>query len=214
MRYLKMLRLLTVSAAALMAFAGSASATEITSSTGSTPTIHATAGTTSLHGAATIECHSSTVEGIVSSHGSSTTVKGIISKLSFANCTNNNHVTVLTDGSGPNGTGELEVHTQYTTVKDPDGTLTTFLDEQNGNGTLTSTGTRITIALTGLGLNCLYETNNTKIGTVTGTAAGGEAVLHIESAAIPRVRHSFFCGSSGIWTGGYRVTHPTGLTIH
>ncbi len=212
MKYIKMLGLLAVAAAALMAFAGTASATTITSDTGSTPALHAEAGETTLHGVSTITCHNSTVAGTVAAHGSSTTAKGSISTLSFTNCTNNNHVTVLATGTGANGTGELEVHTQYTTIKHEDGTVTKILHESsNGNGTLTSSGTKVTIQVTSLGLSCLFETNNTKIGTVTG---GEHATLDIESAGIPRVGHSIFCGSNGVWTGSYKVNHPTNLTIH
>jgi hypothetical protein len=191
MKYIKMLGLLAVAAAALMAFAGSASATEIKSSTGSTPTIHAEAGTTTLHGVTDIICHNSTVAGTVSEHVSGTP-KGSISTLTFGNCTQ--HVTVLTDGSGANGTGTLEVHAA----------------KKTGDGVLTSNGTRVTVTITSLGLSCLFETQNTTIGTVTG---GKTAELDIESAGISRVGHSIFCGD-GVWTGSYSVTHPTNLEIH
>ena len=52
MKYVKMLGLLAVAAAALMAFAGTASATTITSNAAApsdTPTIKASAGVTKLH---------------------------------------------------------------------------------------------------------------------------------------------------------------------
>ena len=99
MRYVKMLGLLAVAAAALMAFAGSASANTVTSNEGATPTIKATAGETTLHGVATITCQKSSVEGPVETHGAGVTVKGPIKSLKFETC-GTNHVTVLTNGTG------------------------------------------------------------------------------------------------------------------
>ncbi len=197
MKYVKMLGLLTATATALLAFAVPASATTVTSSTGETPTIHATAGELTLHGAATITCAGSTISGTISSHGSGVTASGSISSLSFSSC-GNSHVTVLSNGTGANGTGTLELH------------------EKSGGGNesaLTSNGTRITLQLTSLGISCIFETNNTDLGTLTG---GEHAVLDIKAASIPRVAgdNGIFCGSNGVWTGSYAFTHPTDFTVH
>ena len=80
MKYAKMLGLLAVAAAALMAFAGVASATTLTSPSGTTytSTIKATSeGTTTLHNSSlgiAVSCEESTVEGKVEKHGSGVTV--------------------------------------------------------------------------------------------------------------------------------------------
>jgi hypothetical protein len=194
MKYAKMLGLLAVAAAALMAFAGTASATILTSPSGTTytGTIKATAGTTELHGPfTTVKCTGSTVEGKVASHGASVTTSGTISTLDFTGC--NFPVTVLKAGS-------LEVHTTYKEGKQE--------EKANGNGTLTSSGAEITIA-TSIA-NCLFTTSSTDVGTLTG---GTTAKLDINSAGIPRTGHSVFCGSSGTWTGSYTVVTPDTLLV-
>lgn len=189
MKYTKILGLLTAAAAALMAFAGVASATTITSSSGPTPTIEATSTHTELHGAFTsVTCAHSEVKGTVEKHGVGVTASGKISTLHFSNCSD--PVTVLKAGI-------LEVH----------GTSTT------GNGTLTSSGAEIAIE-TSVG-ECVFTTSGTHIGTVTGSNhTGGNAIFHIESANIPRTGGSFFCGSSGVWTGTYTVGTPSTLEVH
>jgi hypothetical protein len=193
MKYVKMLGLLAVAAAALMAFAGTASATSLTSSAGSTPTIEASAGKTELHPGSgtsflTVSCNKSTVSGTVSSHGAGVTVGGTISTLTFTECTDT--VTILQKGS-------LEVHPE---------------PETTGNGVLTSTGAEIRIH-TSEGPVCTFKTSGTKIGKVTGThATGGKAVLDIESASIPA--SGFLCPSFGVWTGSYTVDSPATLDVH
>lgn len=191
MKYLKMLGLLAVAAAALMAFAGTASATTITSPANvvATPAIEATSTHTQLHGAfVSVTCTHSLVKGKVESHGAGVTAKGNISSLSFTGC--NYPVTVLKAGN-------LEVHPATPT----------------GNGTLTSNGAEIKIH-TSIG-ECIFTTNGTDIGTLTGSNnTGGHAFLHIGSSPIPRTGGSFFCGSSGTWTGSYTVINPKYLAVH
>jgi hypothetical protein len=191
MKYAKMLGLLAVAAAALMAFAGTASATQLTAPSGTvyTGTIKAASeGTTSLHGPfTTVSCTASTVEGSVAKHGAGVTVSGSISKLTFTGC--NFPVTVLKAGS-------LEVHNIAGT----------------NDGTLTSSGAEITIT-TSIAA-CLFTTSNTDIGRLTKAPSNtGHATLDINSAGIPRTGHSVFCGSSGTWTGSYKVETPTGLLV-
>ncbi|HEY8501511.1 MAG TPA: hypothetical protein VIL21_02395 [Solirubrobacterales bacterium] len=204
MKYIKMLGLLAVAAGALMAFAGSASATEVTSEGKLyTGVIKATAGETTLHGIKTITCKKSTVEGAVETHGSSVTASGKITHLKFEEC-GTDHVTVLKPGT-------LTVHTEYKTVVDANETHTWVCCEpNNGNGTLTSSGAEITIQVTSLGISCIFTTNETDIGRVTG---GTTAKLDIDSSSIPRTGHSIFCGGSGEWTGSYTVNTPDNLTI-
>lgn len=191
MKYAKMLGLLAVAVAALMAFAGTASATTLTSPSGTTYTStikSSSEGTTSLHGPfTTVSCTASTVEGKVEKHGAGVTVSGAISKLTFSGC--NFPVTVLKAGS-------LEVH-NISGTKD---------------GTLTSNGAEITIQ-TSIA-SCIFTTSNTDIGRLTAAPSNtGHATLDINSAGIPRTGHSVFCGSSGTWTGSYKVETPTGLLV-
>jgi len=200
MKYIKMLGLAAVAAAALMAFvgAGTASATQLTGAGGAvlgvgTEIKAENEGKVILDppfGA--IECSVSNVAGSVTNAGSSTTtVSGSIATLTFSSC--NATVTVLKKGT-------LEIHTQSGSA--------------NNNGTLTSSGAEVTVQF--LGTHCIFSTNNTDLGTVTGSATtGGNATLDI-SATIPRTGGSSgaFCGSTAAWTGAYKVTSPATLNIH
>jgi hypothetical protein len=147
MKYVKMLGLLAVAAAALMAFAGTASATEITSSAGSTPNIVATAGPTSLDGAfTTVTCTSSEVEGNVESHGSGTAASGEVDTLHFNGC-------------------------NYPTTVVKNGSLSITGTSPTGDGTLLSSGAEVVIH-TSVG-TCNFTTSFTGIGTVTGSNNSG-----------------------------------------
>lgn len=225
MKYVKMLGLLAVAAAALMAFAGTASATQLTDASGNVlgvgTVIHAEAeSTVTLHPPiGDIECSGSTVKGsITNAGGASATVSGPIDTtevegkktgLTFTGC--NATVTVLQ-------TGSLEIHTKTANA--------------DGNGTLTSKGTRVTVVFAGF--HCIFETNatnGTDIGTLTGSknvvkeihnpgkenevkTFGGTATLDIE-ATIPRVggTSGVFCGSTAQWTGSYKVDTPDYLDV-
>jgi hypothetical protein len=185
MKYIKMLGLLTVAAAALMAFAGSASATSVTSSEGSTPNIVATSTNSKLDGAfVTVECAHSKVEGNMESHGAGVTVEGAIDFLSFTGC--NYQVTINTKGF-----------------------LAAHIDVNTGDAKITSSGASITIH-TSVG-TCTFTTSGTEIGALDG---GTPAVMNINSAKIPRTGGNFLCGSSGTWTGNYTVNSPSTLEVH
>lgn len=191
MKYTKMLGLLVVAAAALMAFAGTASASTAKSNGALyTGAIEATnVGTSELHGSfISVACNKSLVKGNVEAHGAGVTASGKIGTLSFTEC--NYPVTVLKAGS-------LEAHAIAPT----------------GNATLTSSGAEIKIH-TSVG-ECIFTTTATHIGTLTGSSnTGGHAHLHISSSEIPRTGGSFFCGSKGVWTGTYTVVTPSRLDIH
>ena len=183
-------------AACVLFAATTASATELNTETAmlaSGSTIASSAeGTTTLHPPiGDIECKESAVEGTTSNTGSPTeTVSGGITKLTFTTC--NAIVTVLAKGS-------LEIHTRET--------------NGNGNGTLTSSGSEVTVEFAGF--HCIFKTSSTDIGTLTGsTATGGNATLDIE-ATIPRTggRSGAFCGSTAQWTGSYKVTKPSFLNV-
>ncbi|HEU4463052.1 MAG TPA: hypothetical protein VFR75_10725 [Solirubrobacterales bacterium] len=184
MKYVKILGLLAVAAAALMAFAGTASATTVTSPTGTvaTPTIHAVNSggkhVTLANPIANISCQS-TVVGKVESHGTGVTAEGKISTLDFTECTNGWHVTTVNPG-------KLIAH--WTS---------------GYNGTLTSSGAKVDT--TRFGITCVYETAETSIGTITG---GNPAKLTI-SAKIPinTAESSGLCGNEAAkWEGGYENT--------
>lgn len=189
MKYVKMIGLLAVAAAALMAFAGPASA-KLTSPSGTTygGTIHATAGTTSLDGSIDVTCTSSTVTGTVSSGSTS----GPVSSLSFSGC-GKDTVTVL--GSPSHGNA---------------GTLAI------SGGSVFSSEAEVTVQLhrSVLGFpittHCVYVTNNTNVGTFTG---GSPAKLDIDSAQIPvdEEQSDGACGDTAEWTGSYTVNTPNPL---
>ncbi|HEU5064197.1 MAG TPA: hypothetical protein VFT79_13755 [Solirubrobacterales bacterium] len=190
MKYIKMLGLLAVAATALMAFAGTAAATTLTSPANQvyTSTIEASAGSTSLHNTSleqTVTCKSSSVKGTVEQHGESVTAGGAVSTLHFNEC-GDDTVTVVNKGS-------LLIHS---------------------NGEVTSTGAEITIKEGSTGIACTYKTSGTKIGTFTeSSTTGGTAVLDIASSTIPREGDSIFCGTKGQWTGTYTVTNPDFLDL-
>lgn len=191
MRYIKRFGPLLIAAAALMALAGSASATSLTSPAGTTytSTIKATSEHVTLTGSfTTVTCTSSVMEGKVESHGASVTAGGKVSRLEFSGC--NHPVTVFKAGS-------LEVHTAGST--------------SNGNGTLTSAGAEVVVH-TSVG-TCTFTTSATDIGVVTGST-NVNAILDIDGATIPRTGGAFFCGSSGVLSANYLVTTPSTLYVH
>jgi hypothetical protein len=199
MKYLKVLGLAAIAAAALMAFAGTASATTLTSPKGTAlgvgAIIHAEAeGHAVLDPPiGKIECPS-TVEGeITNAGGAGLPVTGKITTLTFPNCTNGAVVTVLAKG-----------------------TLSISSSGSN-SGSLSSTGAEVTVEA--FGFHCIFKTNATPLGTVTGSTEPKaneftDATLDI-SAEISRTggRSGAFCGEKAKWTGSYKVTKPTPLFI-
>ncbi|HET7418629.1 MAG TPA: hypothetical protein VFJ61_13485 [Solirubrobacterales bacterium] len=186
MKYAKFLALAATALAALMAFAGVASATTLTSPAGTTftGTLKASSSETTLTNSSTIgtiKCTKSEVEGPVTSHGTGKTVFGDVSKLTFTECTNGEPTDPVVKG------GTLELH--WTS---------------GSNGTVTSSGAEVIIHKTLVG-SCTFKTNNTDIGQFTG---GTPAKLDIESAAIPQESTNFFCPTSATWKGSYTVTSP------
>ncbi|HEX5526108.1 MAG TPA: hypothetical protein VFX44_02785 [Solirubrobacterales bacterium] len=203
MKHLKKLGLAAFAAGALGAFAaaGTASATELTCSAGvmcAAPTaIHAASeGHATLDSPiGNIQCES-TISGEANTGSSTTTV--VINNSAFAlfNCTEG-----LTEHTlAP---GVLEIHT------DPANSGTS-----TGNGIVTSTGTEMTVEFRGF--HCVFRTNNTEIGTVTGSVnrGGSTATLDI-NGRIPAVggRSGIFCGSTSPWTGSSAITTPMYLDI-
>jgi len=75
------------------------------------------------------------------------------------------------------------------------------------NATVTSSGMEVTTQF--LGVSCIFKTNNTQIGTLTG---GNAATIDI-NGTIPQSGGGFLCPSSGVWSGTYTLTSPT-ATVH
>ncbi|HEY6730128.1 MAG TPA: hypothetical protein VI039_03795 [Solirubrobacterales bacterium] len=145
-----------------------------------------------LHGPLALTCKASTFEASLESHGAGVTAKGTVGSLTFGEC--NHDVQVVTKGT-------IEVH--------PNG---------GGNGTVTSSGVRITVIFTSFfgDIHCVFATNNTQVGTLTGASSeSGHAVLETEASPIPidPSESDFACGSSAELTGNYKLTSPTGLLI-
>lgn len=198
MKYTKLLGLLAVAAAALMAFASPASADTITGPTGAeTPGIHAVSkGHVKLQTFVNIECPS-TAEGAVTSHKAGEKVKGSFSTLTFghpeasppAPCTNNWVVTVENPGT-------LSVEW----IKAGEGTV--FSSEA-------------TVVAHRLGIKCNYVTNTTHIGTFLDhtKAENGLGELIINAEIPIHSGSSALCGTGKAkWSGTYLST--TKLTIH
>ncbi|HEX5527551.1 MAG TPA: hypothetical protein VFX44_10205 [Solirubrobacterales bacterium] len=187
MKYVKMLGLAAIAAAALMAFvgAGSASATTLTCE-GSACSVGANFHSESNGKAVldapfgNVECNS-TVQGEVTS-ATEASVK--ITELKWTNCGSDNVVTLAS--------GTLKI-TNIAGTK---------------NGTVTSTGAEVTVEH--VGTHCIFKTNGTSLGTLTGTTTTGATGSFDISATIPRSggRSGVFCGSSAPWTGSYSIDAP------
>jgi hypothetical protein len=203
MKYVKMLGLLAIAVAALMAFAGSASAATLTSPTGTVynGALTVSAGATSLDGAfSTVTCNKSHVTANLTSQGTTATAKFNVSTLDFTEC---NFPTKVEAG------GTLELHAIKKGVT-PHATCD-HVQNVYCNGTLTSSGAKVTIT-TSVG-TCTFTTTNTPVGISTGTdTTGGKAKLDI-AGNIPRTAGNFLCGSSGVWTGSYTIDSPSTLWL-
>lgn len=131
-----------------------------------------------------VNCNKSTFEGSVSSHGAGVTVKGTFSKFELSSCSC--PVTVLKSGS-------FEIHATG-----------------GGNGTMTTSGTQITVQC--LGLHCIYTTSSTLLGTITG---GTPAQWETEFESVPRTGggSGSFCGSAAQINATYKFTSPGTLLV-
>jgi len=75
------------------------------------------------------------------------------------------------------------------------------------NATITSSGAEITVQF--LGVSCIFKTSSTSIGTFT----GGKPATFDVNGTIPQSGGGFLCPSSGIASGAYTLTTPSG-TLH
>ncbi|MGN6255106.1 MAG: hypothetical protein ACTHO8_09025 [Solirubrobacterales bacterium] len=198
MKHLKMLSLAAAGAAAMMALvgAGTASATvfcKVEAGSGLCPAEAYPAGQ-EIHAALssgakaklqtefmTAECSESTIQGKTSSEERAP-LGGSVSTLSFSGC--NCEVKVLNAG-----------------------TISTEWIEGTNNGTLTSSGSEITTVCGGV--DCVYKTENTDLGTLTG---GNPATLDV-SAKIPRAAPNIFCAEKALWEAKYEFATPKPLYV-
>ncbi len=201
MKYLKMIGLAAIAAAALTAFlgAGTASATvlcetNVTSNCGTgwhvksgTALNFSAEGSTTLtgpFGEVIATCTGSNVSGNTTNTGSGNeTVKGNITSLTFSGCNRPVHVNTAT-------TGTLEVHN----IANSD------------NGTVTSNDTTVSITNVPFLGTCRFLTNNTDIGKLTGSLT--QPTFDI-AATIP----SHNGCPSGTWEGSYVYTGATPFIV-
>jgi hypothetical protein len=187
MEHAKKVGLLALAAAALMAFAGPASANELTAPKGSRMQVGdvftATSTQVQLTGTINITCTDSVLNSKVTDEGGFLDdVEGSIYALEFTGC-GSNTVAVITKG-----TWEIE-------------------KAADDRGTLMLTGTEITTLTHNIlgTVHCIYVTNDTDIGAIFG---GAPAKLVAASQPLPRVSTDFGCGSESNLDGTYTYTSP------
>lgn len=200
--HMKTLGLAAVAVAALMALAGTASATtgtkagEVSLSVGSTVELESV-GNTIIDGTVNVKCTGSFLHAKVTNAGSATATVGLSFESIFFNVCHSATVAVLEKGTA-------EIHTDIAGV-------------DNGNGTVTSSGLRFTILTHNIlgTVHCLYETLETDLGTLDGSnTTGGGATLTVDSVPIERVSTDFGCGNTSELTAEYTVSTPVYLYIH
>jgi len=209
-KYVKLLGLAVVAAAALMAFAGAgtASATVLCKTNvipcgesgwtyGIGTEIHATQekGETGIledtEGHVLVTCSESTVLATTLNHGSaSETVRAAVTKLTFGGCTGTVDVLTL---------GELEIH---------------HIEGSGTDGTITAKNTKVTVKITENTLSCVYGAGTgIDIGTLTHSTGPTEPATIDINAVVPKVEGSFVCPPTTRWTAKYLVTSPVPLYI-
>jgi hypothetical protein len=207
MKYLKILGLAAVAAAALMAFVGAGTASAETTACELTEEPCTTHGwgvgtevvahnevepprLTAAGGLVEVICQKSTIEGSVTA---ATTPVVALSKLTFEEC--NNTVEVLKPG-------ELVLH--------HDENKATGENKHNGNITVRNFRVRIKAS----GLTCTFGGEIKEGITLTsGGAAGEETKPTVDATAEIKLEEGFFCPSTGIWHAKYLVTKPKPLYI-
>jgi len=193
MKYMKILGLAAVAAAALMAFAGvgTASATTLTNEagevvkTGSTIDFSIPSGKsailTSTSGEELDKCSVSTVSGKTTNEGGTgVAVAGNVETLTWSSCTFPTK-TLTASGLQVNGTG---------------------------SGNVGATGTFEVTINTILFGTCVYGvTNGTPVGTLASGTFTANAVAEKFSGS------SLACPETSLWTGTYTATEPKGLKV-
>jgi hypothetical protein len=201
MKYLKILGLAAVAAMALMAFgAGTASAVKLCKNNLSTTSCseHYPIGTVvegTLTGSAILEttggstldtCTGSTVSGkTTNTAATGEPVKGNIETLTWTGCT-------------------------FPTATVTKGSLTIHTITGTDNGTLTASGTEVTIN-TGFFGACTYGAG---AATDLGTVVGGNPAKITINAIVPLTKNeSGLCPAEARWTASYTITKPTPLYV-
>ncbi len=187
---MKYIKLIALAAMALMAFAGTASATKLYNGATAVPLgteISASLATgtsaklTTTEGTTLNTCTGSTISGkTTTTGGAAETVKGTVAaaNLTWSGCA---FSPVTTDEGG-----ELEIHHIAGTT----------------NGTLTAKGFKVTVA-TFLGTTCTYTAGaGTHMGTLTGVSVGN-AVMDVNAIVTTSTPG---CPSTGRWVATYTVT--------
>jgi len=206
MKYVKLLGLAAVAAAALMAFvgAGTASATVLCKTNtipcgatgwtyGAGTEIHATQEETGIledtNNNELVTCTESTLLATTLNHGSaSETVRAAVTKLTFGGCTATVKVVTL---------GELEIH---------------HIEGSGTDGTLTAKNSKVTVSI--FGVSCTYGAGNgIDLGTLThSTSDTSKATVDI-NAVVAKVEGGFLCPATARWTAHYIITEPVPLYI-
>ena len=183
MKYVKMLGLLAVAEAALMAFAGTASATITSGGSAYTGEISASSSNSELDGTVDVKCKSSTVAGTTTSGATSSSV----STLDFTECgadtvsvVKNGSLSISSAGSVSSSGAEVTVQVHRSVFGFP---VTT---------------------------HCIYSTG---AGTTVGTLTEGTTTIHLLGTNIPQVATDGGCGSNAQWTGTYTISKPGALTV-
>jgi hypothetical protein len=203
MKYVKMLGLAAVAAAALMALVGSSSASAsvfCTTAEGTTcPSGWAETAGTTFHAVnigtlklttsfKNIECTESTIHGrMINEGGASVPAVAAFETLTFGGC--NCTVNVISPG---------ELAVEWTS---------------GNNGTATSKGAEVTASCSTIfgNVHCIYSTG---AGTALGTATGGEELqIDISENNIPRLSTSGLCAEKANWDATYKVTTPKPIYI-
>jgi hypothetical protein len=209
MKYVRTLGLIGLASVALLALAGTASATAITSN-GSTYTGKFVAESTTqiqihrnqlFEGAFNVNCAKSRLEGQVESHGVGITATIRLTNVLFMECVTVAYVTetVLLKP------GNFEVHTAS---GDTEGTT--------GNGTVTYAKNpfELTIkwqTMVGNGEHCIFKVSNSDIGSIRGSKSlGGTAAFELRAA----LTTSLGCGLTAELTGNYTISTPDNLNVH
>jgi hypothetical protein len=197
MRYAKILGLLAMAAAALMAFTPIASATIVTSENNQQFGVGAkiegkATGDVLIDGTSVVTCKESEIKNSINNPGdASSTVSGGINSVLFGNC-GTSTVSIAS-------TGSFEIHTDN-------------INKNDGNGVFTASSLEITVLTHNImgTMHCLYVTENTFIGTLRGSKNRSKenATLEIGSAPISRKVTDFGCTKDAEWTGNYELTEP------
>jgi hypothetical protein len=229
MKYVKMLGLAAVAAAALMAFVGAstASATVLCKTpgtgtpTGTTcPANQAYPAGTEIHAVSEgnlvlttgsefteITCKKGTVKGKTSNEGSATeTVSGAAETITWEECSTPNGACTVTTLKP----GTLEVHWIEGVDKNEKGEVTAVTGSHNG--TLTSNGAEITSSCASIfgNIHCIYKAAEEDLGTVTG---GNPATADFESTPVNIIATSGLCPSGPKWDAKYEITSPNPLYV-